>query len=297
MKLSKYIVISKLNDVTHLFFSTISRSLIMLDDEKYSALQENPVNLSKFKDDEIEFLTEKHFIVEENCNEIEYVWFQLSRDRISPKTFSTYIALSTACNFSCVYCYEKGQVDDYAMDNETLEQTIAWYRDKLVKNHYSECKITLYGGEPLLPQDMLILFTTRMQKISAELGVRLRFNMITNGYLLEDNLCQDLLKNGLSEIQVTLDGNQEIHDRRRKLKDGGPTFDKIISNLKSIATKNITIVIRVSFDLSNSNEIKSLLDYLVEENLHQKIILYFAPIHQTRTQKQSGCSFCSQYVY
>ncbi len=298
MKLSKYLIISQLSNGNYSVFSTITRSLVMLTTEKYSLASNGDFDKA-FSDEEIAFLKDRRFIVEADENELNFLSVSMNKDRLSPKVFSTYIALSTLCNFSCVYCYEKGQVDSFnTMDQETLLKTISWYENTLKSNGYKECKVCLYGGEPLLCEALLKEFVEKLNSVCENKNVKLSYSMITNGYLLKKDICEYLISKGLEEVQITLDGCQEIHDKRRMKKNGEGTFDTIIENIKWIAyNTSLIITIRSSFDSTNSCEIKDLLFYLQSINLHKRIRLYFAPIHQTETQKQTGCSFCSQHIY
>ncbi len=298
MKFSKYLVVTLLPDGCYSVFSTITRSLIKLTADKYALVNKGDFE-NAFSEDEITFLIDKKFIVDDNENETAFLSVSMNKDRLSPKTFSTYIALLTLCNFSCVYCYEKGQVDSYStMDSQTLSDTISWYKNIIHLNGYKKCKVCLYGGEPLLFESLLKQFVASLNNVCEAESVELSYSMITNGFLLKKEICEYLIENGLKEVQITLDGCRDIHDQRRMTKSGEGSFDTIIQNIQWVAANtDLLITIRSSFDSTNSNEIKDLLYYLKSIGLHKRIRLYFAPIHQTETQKQTGCSFCSQHIY
>lgn len=297
MHLSRYSVIEKLSNGSYFILSTISKGLIVLSPEKYNKLCLGQA-LECFSPPEIEYLVTHHFLVDDETDETNFLYVEMNRDRFHPQIFSTYIALSTLCNFSCVYCYEQGQVNEYTkMSDETLNATIEWYRNILVSKHYQQCNVCLYGGEPLLFKDLLIQFVEKMRKMTDSINVSLTFTMISNGYLLNEKICDYLISQGLKEIQITLDGCKETHDRRRVLKSGAGTFDTILSNICNIINRKIKIVIRSSFDESNVYDIVNLLQLLKKMNLEKNIYLYFAPIHQTESQKTNSCSFCSQHIY
>lgn len=298
MKLSKYTLVTRIDEEYWSLFSTITQALIKLEREKINALKKRPVDLTVFTKKEQEFLFNKHFIVEDNFNDTNFLWVEMSKDRLTPKTLSSYIAMTTECNFACVYCYERGQVENYIkMTEYTLIKTIEWYRNTLIKGNYKKCKIALYGGEPLLLEKELRKFILEMNKVAEDLQIDVQFNIITNGYLMKGEISKFLLDNNLNEIQVTLDGLREIHDSRRMLKNGDGTFDQIISNLKQLVINNVNIVIRVSFDATNIDKILDLLNFLASENLNKRVTIYFAHVHQTTAQQQNGCSYCSQHVY
>ena len=59
-------------------------------------------------------------------------------------------------------------------------------------------------------------------------------SMTTNGYFLDCATFEKLSAYNLIDIQITIDGLKQTHDMQRVLKDGSPTFDKIINNLIEI---------------------------------------------------------------
>jgi len=48
--------------------------------------------------------------------------------------------------------------------------------------------------------------------------------MITNGYLLNEKNIDFIINNEIKFLQITIDGNEEIHNKRRYLKNGNPTI-------------------------------------------------------------------------
>jgi len=297
MKLSKMVQVIN-GEHTNILFSTVSRAVVTLDNAHYSALSDEATINSLFSPAERAFLVEKHFLVDNNLDEGKFVWHQLTSERLHPQSFNTYIALTSLCNFSCVYCYEKGQVSDASvMSDGVISEVIKWYKNIFSSGDYSKGTIVLYGGEPLYDIELLKTFIDAVTSISESTNFELSFNIITNGYLLEPAILDYLVAHRLREIQVTLDGPKEAHDKRRMLADGFGTFDTIIRNIMYVAQNTaVDITVRISFDESNLNSIFELLQYLTSIDLNKRVYVYFAPIHQTTVQQSSSCSFCSQNV-
>lgn len=297
MHLSEYLVIKKLKDKV-ILFSTISRTIIEVNYDFFNELSNLDKKLKIIKDDELAFLKKNYFIIDNDIDEKRIVDYLLDKDRLDQKVFSSYIAFSTLCNFSCVYCYEEGQVcRKKIMDNSTLDMTVDWYKRIIEKNNYTECRISLFGGEPLLHKDLIKDFINKISKIMEEKNILFSITMTTNGYLLDNDIIDFLDKNGLKEIQITLDGVGNIHDERRPLKNGGKTFNKIIENIKNAKKFNGRFLFRVSFDENNIDNVKELLTYISKFKIDNEYVVYLAPIHQTTEQKNDHCSFCSSNVY
>ena len=70
---------------------------------------------------------------------------------------------------------------------------------------------------------------------------------MTNGYSLENYI--DILKGrSIREIQVTLDGTEEVHNKRRFLKGGDGTFEKIVKGVDACLENKITVNLRMVID-------------------------------------------------
>lgn len=76
--------------------------------------------------------------------------------------------------------------------------------------------------------------------------------VVTNGYLLSGENVKKLLEHGVSIFQITIDGDEKIHDRQRKLPNGGKTFKKIHENLSNLLEikGNFNVILRTNVSKS-----------------------------------------------
>ena len=113
--------------------------------------------------------------------------------------------------------------------------------------------VTWYGGEPTLYLDMIEALSAQLRDACERRGAQyLPATIITNGYLLTEKTAQRLKAAGIEEAQVTLDGDRDTHNRRRPLKGGVGTFDRILENVA--ASRDILkIQIRINVDRSNAD--------------------------------------------
>ena len=80
--------------------------------------------------------------------------------------------------------------------------------------------------------------------------------MITNGYLLDRTTAAELSRLSPSwTVQITLDGPQDVHGSRRRLHDGGRTYERIVQNIRSLDPDVFTVKIRINVDRNNLGEI------------------------------------------
>lgn len=173
------------------------------------------------------------------------------------------------CNYRCTYCYERcmqNQLHGFNKkeltneDIDTIYEIIAQL-DTTNKTNSKKRQITLYGGEPLNAKNFPQV--DYMIRKGTELGYS--FMAITNGHDLDCYL--SLLGSGkIERIQVSIDGPKEIHDKRRIVKDGTSSFDKIWNNLNLVvANTDAQITIRSQIDSSNVTSYLILLDLFKQE--------------------------------
>lgn len=74
-------------------------------------------------------------------------------------------------------------------------------------------------------------------------------DMITNGYLLTEKVVAMLPSLSISSLQITINGMKAVHDSRRCLKLGAPTFDRILQNIDNLKKNqpNVHVTVRALF--------------------------------------------------
>lgn len=190
------------------------------------------------------------------------------------------------CNFRCSYCFEQSQSDSSVMSSETVDRLMHFIQSYKDIRHLS---ISWYGGEPLLVFDVICNITERLKCL--DLNVE-EFGIVTNGYLLDANKIARLNDLKITSIQITLDGPEQIHDTRRVLVGGGPTFQRILANVDTLMNSDYKGVcaIRVNVDKSNRDEFFGLRDALLERYKGKQLIVYAGHVNTSRNHR---CEYSS----
>ncbi|WP_287373301.1 radical SAM protein [Prosthecochloris sp.] len=252
---SKYSTLFHSERFGYFLYSTMSNCLIQVDEPHYHFLQqlemEPSVANNGFDTSFISLLKAKHILVEPGENEKLLMLKQYKKNCncYGRGDLSLTICPTLACNFDCSYCFEHSQHDKTVMSDETIENLMVFIREKAESGKTS---IIWYGGEPTLAFDIVNTIT---RKILAS-GVKLEnAQLVSNGFLLNNKHLDALDDLKITNIQVTLDGPQEIHDTRRKLLNGKPTYERIISNIDRLMGSSYTgsCDIRVNIDKTNMN--------------------------------------------
>lgn len=254
MQLSKYNIISKVFDSDEYFVvNALSGSADLLDKTNYQNLINGTGNLEEFVDRGYWVDAEQEKILFRD----KYLQFLDDREKDEVQLF---FVTNYSCNFDCSYCYQSG----YENQTQNLSKEVidAFFvhvgRNFANKNKY----ITLFGGEPFLNSPRhkeLIRYTIEQAKER-----QIEIAAVTNGYNLLEYM--DILKAGMiREIQVTLDGSLEIHDKRRPLKGGGSTFNKIVEGIDSLIVNNIAVNLRMVVDKDNIREIPKMAQFAIDK--------------------------------
>lgn len=187
----------------------------------------------------------------------EYLSFIDERDKDEVQLFFT---PWYSCNFSCSYCFQ----DAYTNPHEQVGQQVidAFFSYVDAKFAHRRKYITLFGGEPFLnspaKKESIRKVFEGASKRNLELAV------VTNGYHVLDYL--DLMKNSkMREVQVTVDGIQQVHDSRRMLRGGKGSFERIVEGVDALLENRIPVNMRVIVDKDNINTLPELARFAIKK--------------------------------
>ncbi len=158
-----------------------------------------------------------------------------------------------SCNFGCRYCYQEGYGEKPGLLSDEVMDAFFAYIDREFARR--PIYLTLFGGEPLLPGEKARRSIERFLKEAA--ARKLAVAVVTNGYTLRDSL-DTLALAAIREIQVTLDGMGDVHNRRRPLKGGQPTFRPIVEGIDEALRRGFPVNLRVVLDRENVDSLLEL---------------------------------------
>lgn len=218
-------------------------------------------------------LVEAGFIVPEEIDERAVVRARY-RQSAATQGISLTIAPTVGCNFACTYCFQEHPTRRMSAENiAAIQKHVA---DRL--DTASGLYVMWFGGEPLLAFDVIRELSAYFTKACAEAGLPFRQSMITNGLLLRDERLEHFCKqDNVNFVQITLDGPPAVHDDRRRRANGGPTFRKIIDNIKAAAGR-LPISVRINVDRSNADHLEELVQLLGDEGLRDLISPYLGHV-------------------
>lgn len=173
------------------------------------------------------------FIVNECVDEIMLVEKQKRKVlEEKSKILSLTIIPTYQCNFKCIYCWENTKNSNDNMTEESQNKLIAFVKEQMKSS--SSLDVDWFGGEPLIAFDAMKNLLINFDAICKEYKKPYTCSLTTNGYALTVDKFEFLTKYHTHFFQITLDGNKELHNRNRPLKNGGETYDVILNNLRNI---------------------------------------------------------------
>ena len=195
------------------------------------------------------------------------------------------------CNFRCPYCFE----NDISSHGKGWSKQV-FTKEMVDRAYEAMCEIqpnrakhgksiTLYGGEPLLAKNKEIV----QYIVDEGLKRNYTFKAITNGYDLHH--FTDLLgPKKIGRLQITLDGEEENHNRKRPHYRARDSFDAIIKNVALALSLDVQVSMRINTDYDNVDILPALFDLFKDRGFtdYPKFSAYSALIHQV--EEGMSCS-------
>ncbi len=223
--------------------------------------------------------------------------------QIAARKAPQYIFMPTYnCNLRCSYCFQ-----DHMRSDPSYKHLLRIIKPEVVDRIFAAMptleephgiqpgmqvtrNIGFFGGEPLLAENRPMIEYIMVKARS--LGPT-RFWAVSNATELD--AYEDILEpEGISEIQITMDGPPEEHDKRRIYADGSGSFERIARNLDLCLDRGVAVSLRMNIDRMNVDQLPALADTIVDRGWHERpgFSAYTAPITNaeqsiTLTQLQS----------
>ena len=211
---------------------------------------------------------------------------------------------SAVCNLDCSYCfYLDRDADPYKslparqMSAETLERLV----DTYLFYSYPESVFAFQGGEPTLAGLRFFEKLVELQQQFGRNGQSISNSIQTNGVLLTKDWC-DVFRQYNWLIGLSLDGDQEMHDRYRVNKGGQPTWKKVVEVAELLGENRVEFNILCVLSAANIEKPRELYRFfrsLGVDNIQFIPLAEFdeqgAPLPFTITPEQYGRFLCEVF--
>lgn len=152
------------------------------------------------------------------------------------------LEITKACNMRCIHCGTSA--DDRNRENPLL--LTEWFKTidglkELKTNH-----ISLSGGEPFL-------YPYWRELVKYIKSKNIKSNFISNGLAISEDDIVFMKNNGVTHVAISVDGNEEIHDKIRRFPG---SYKKIMSTIELLNKHDLPVTIstsvnKLNFDIRN----------------------------------------------
>ncbi|WP_245667876.1 FxsB family cyclophane-forming radical SAM/SPASM peptide maturase [Actinomadura macra] len=164
----------------------------------------------------------------------------LLEDGWRPTPFREFvIKIHSRCNLACTYCYMYEMADQSwrnqprRMSAATIDTVAARIAEHVESNGLSRIEAILHGGEPLLAGRESLRHAVTALRSAVGPGVTVGASLQTNGILLNPEFL-DLFAELEMRVSVSLDGDEEGHDRHRLTANGTGSYRRVVAGLEQL---------------------------------------------------------------
>lgn len=284
MKQSKYNTRVNIDDKKSVIYNTLSRKYLAYSNSKEKYINEllDNLNEQRYSVEDglvLKKMIQKGLIVQKDLDETSKLELLYDKAKYKENTFYLIIQPTLNCNFRCVYCYQEHRKD--RLNNIDAEKIIKFVENKC--KDVKKLKVGWFGGEPMLEIDTICRLTEKFKKICEENNCKYEATITSNGYLFSDENIELLDNLSIKNVQITIDGMNDYHDKKRPLINGQGSFQRIRDNIIKLLETGINIVLRINVNEENYSNICEVFD-IIPENYRHKVIINISNIFQNKTQ-------------
>lgn len=272
MKVSRYTFFVKYGNRNFLY-NTLSNALTEVDEELFNYLKKLKMShddLGKsINNDLIETLKSGKYITENDEDEFLIYKSIIQSLRSEKQHLIMTIAPTMDCCFKCHYCFEKSKQPTYM--SEDVMKGITKYIGAI--DNIKGLNLTWFGGEPLMAvPEMERLYRKLKRKMK---GVSFCSSIITTGFHLTEDNIRALQRMKVNNMQITLDGLKDTHNKIKFTKGCDDAFSVVLDNIERTCelAPEIHIVIRTNLTKANAHEYKELQQIIMQRFAGKNLII------------------------
>lgn len=237
-RLSKYRIDVPLEDGNVIVYSTLSTSLVVLENERYDEIFAREVF------DDVDTCTTLHdmgmLVADGESQEEELAKLRRGVLNADGGINSVLIAPTMDCNARCYYCFENGARRG-TMSVETADAVSNFIVDNCPEK---KLFISWFGGEPLLVPDIIDRITDTLKNA----GIEVESTITTNGLLLTDKIVERFIDWGTYRVTISVDGINEQYNRTKRFQSVcGDPFKIIVENIRRTLDSGVSVHLRINY--------------------------------------------------
>jgi uncharacterized protein len=297
MQLSRFVVpYEHVRPGEHVLYSVLNDRYVGLDDATMQAIGRwnegvTPADAEERQTRDV--LLEDGFLVEDRGVDDRRLRAHLDRANDGePGMLYVTLMPTLQCNLACTYCFQKDFPAFTKMSSHTEDATLEWILRVVDQRGLRDLVVHYFGGEPTTRKEFCLRTAKVLDSAMKARGGTFRWQMTTNGILLDLPFAKEMEQFGKGSFKVTLDGDKESHDQGRVYRDGRGSFDVIYDNVVSLARNGIRVYVGGNFKPEEAASYERLLDRLETDGVARLLTgVVFKPVVAERT----ACTDCRSH--
>ena len=258
MEQSIYNIVADTGPDEHTVYNTLKRCLVVLDDQAFQTY-------SQCEGPHLQELVDAGLIVESAKSEQDIQERTFDHDRFTNDWFALCLCPTYECNYQCPYCYERTCSPGGIMSRKVIEATYKFFEKIYERDSFKHFSLSWYGGEPTLCMDIIEEMSSWFRSFCEEHGIEMDLGILSNCGAIDENLAQRMADVGFEHLMPTIDGCEELHNKRRVNKSSANSFEKTIEGARACRKHGISVSAMMNTDKINFQEFRELRQKLHDE--------------------------------
>ena len=282
MKPTAYKLLFEHNNRNYII-NTYRNSVIEVSKETYELLKNNQCINSDCT--EYQKLCKSGILVSDNLNEYQRI---VNNEQAmifgNHDAIAMVIAPTMKCNYKCSYCFENYLCERNTMSPQVIEDVKRYVISMLKKTRAKSLYMEWFGGEPTLAMDIINGLSNYFIEYCDSNGIKYDSYIVTNSYMITDDMIQDFIKDRISSVKITLDGSKEMHLAHKNApKDA---YEKTIENIQKLS-KYMHVDVSLNILEENYDILYDFIDEIAEYfSGNDNIDIFFAEIYYSDSTKE-----------
>lgn len=278
-KISKYTFLLPQEDECTVLYNCRTEAIAVIENEKAQLLSMYSDDLETVQKQHpafYEFLTHKQFAVSSEINEEEELIQKWELEDNNPKSFGLFINPTLDCNLNCWYCFEKHIKGSLVNDDVSLAISKLIER-KVTLQGVKYLSLCFFGGEPLIAfKSFVVPLLKKTNILCQEYGCQLHVGFVTNATLITNEMLdwlQSLHTMRPIIFQITLDGNEQMHNQTKVFPNKKGSYRLILENIRKILTHKMHITLRLNMTNENIESFYDVMDDISTLSFFEKELI------------------------
>lgn len=212
--------------------------------ELFNQTKNNPEQLSNKAPDFYNHLYEHGFIINNNINESKEIITMWETNDANEDVMNITINPTLNCNLRCWYCYEEHNAHTL-MTKDVITSVLNFFKHSFTQNKYKKYCLSFFGGEPLLCFNNVVKpLLNELNQIKPS-SIKISLHFTTNSTLLNDTML-DFLKPWSPSFQITIDGNEFVHNMVKSIANRS-AYKIAIENIHKLLNSHLKVGIRFNY--------------------------------------------------